>query len=151
MNMNRRAALVGGATLALAGRAFAQQGVSQAGATAVAAQRAEHDKLLAQCDTQFVGLPSATAPRSEVGGHPCQGIYWTPKGERPRVALIATHYNVDFAEHYLAPYIASRGLGFFCCCARDRHLLDILARPGECGINVAGAVSQVYRVPVEAK
>ena len=46
------------------------------------------------------------------GGHPCQGIYWTPKGQRPRTALIATHYNVDFAEHYIAPYFAARGFGF---------------------------------------
>src|SRR5213078_1523314 len=69
-------------------------------------------KLSALCDAQFVGIPSATAPRSEVGGHPCQGMYWTPKGQRARVALIATHYNVDFAEHYLAPYVASRGYGF---------------------------------------
>jgi hypothetical protein len=28
------------------------------------------------------------------------------------VALIATHYNVDFAEHYVAPYMAARGFGF---------------------------------------
>ena len=112
-DVDRRSALVGTASLIGlgAGTAFAQsQGVSQAPATAVAAQRAEHTKLAAQCDTQFIGLPSPTGPRSEVGGHPCQGIYWTPKGQRPRVALIATHYNVDFAEHYLAPYIASRGL-----------------------------------------
>src|SRR6476469_10798423 len=112
MRLDRRSPLIGGATLALTGRAFAQQGLAQAPAERIAAARAEHGKLAAQCDTQFVGLPSATAPRSEVGGHPCQGIYWTPKGQRPRVALIATHYNVDFAEHYLAPYIASRGYGF---------------------------------------
>jgi pimeloyl-ACP methyl ester carboxylesterase len=46
------------------------------------------------------------------GGYPCQGLYWTPKGRRPKVALIASHYNVDFAEHYIAPYVASRGFGF---------------------------------------
>ncbi|MBU1374469.1 MAG: alpha/beta hydrolase [Alphaproteobacteria bacterium] len=46
------------------------------------------------------------------GGHPCQGIYTTPKGTRPKVAFIATHYNVDFSEHYLAPYLAARGYGF---------------------------------------
>src|SRR3954464_15782257 len=57
MTMNRRAALVGGATLAFAGRALAQQGLSQGSATVIAAQRAEHAKLAAQCDTQFVGLP----------------------------------------------------------------------------------------------
>ena len=46
------------------------------------------------------------------GGHPCQGIYTTPKGTKPKVAFIATHYNVDFAEHYIAPYVATRGFGF---------------------------------------
>src|SRR4029077_7113465 len=115
MRLTRRSALIGSASIALSmgtSRAFAQQGLAQAPAERIAAAPAEHAKLSAICDTQFVVLPSATAPRSEVGGHPCQGIYWTPKGARPRVALIATHYNVDFAEHYLAPYIASRGYGF---------------------------------------
>src|SRR3954462_41170 len=129
MRMNRRSALIGGAGVALslgAHRGFAQsQGVSQAPGQAVAASRDEHAKLAAQCDTQFVGLPSATAPRSEVGGHPCQGIYWTPKGQRPRVALIATHYNVDFAEHYLAPYIASLGYGFLGWNTRYRGAEDL--------------------------
>ena len=63
-------------------------------------------------DAQFVGLVSPTAPRIQAGGHPCQGIYWTAKGRRPRTALIATHYNVDFTEHYSAPYFAARGFGF---------------------------------------
>src|SRR5271154_2603921 len=63
-------------------------------------------------DAQFVGRASPTAPRIQAGGHPCQGIYWTPKGRRPRTALIATHYNVDFTEHYSAPYFARRGFGF---------------------------------------
>src|SRR5690606_14982189 len=31
---------------------------------------------------------------------------------RPTTACIATHYNVDFAEHYLASLLAERGLGF---------------------------------------
>jgi hypothetical protein len=68
--------------------------------------------LLSAVDRVFIGKVSPTAPRIQAGGHPCQGIYWTPKGKRPRVALIATHYNVDFAEHYIAPYFAARGLGF---------------------------------------
>ncbi len=63
-------------------------------------------------ERRFVGLASPTAPRAGHGGHPCQGLYWTPKGERPRVTVIATHYNVDFTEHYLAPYLAARGFGF---------------------------------------
>ncbi|HEY1426291.1 MAG TPA: alpha/beta hydrolase [Caulobacteraceae bacterium] len=61
---------------------------------------------------EFVGRVSPTAPRAGAGGHPCQGLWWTPAGQRPRTALIATHYNVDFAEHYAAPYFAARGFGF---------------------------------------
>src|SRR5215472_5265180 len=70
------------------------------------------DEMMAAIDAQFVGRVSPSAPRIQAGGHPCQGIYWTPKGKRPRVALIATHYNVDFTEHYIAPYFAVRGFGF---------------------------------------
>jgi hypothetical protein len=66
----------------------------------------------ASVDRQFIGLTSPTMPRIQAGGHPCQGLYWTPKAKRPRVALIATHYNVDFSEHYIAPYFAARGFGF---------------------------------------
>ncbi|MGD0863942.1 MAG: alpha/beta hydrolase [Rhizomicrobium sp.] len=61
---------------------------------------------------QFVGLPSPTMPAAKHGSHPCQGLYWTLAGEKPRVAVIATHYNVDFAEHYCGPLFAARGLGF---------------------------------------
>jgi len=68
--------------------------------------------LKSDVDVQFIGRPSPTAPRIQAGGHPCQGLYWTPKGQRPRTALIATHYNVDFAEHYSAAYFAARGFGF---------------------------------------
>jgi pimeloyl-ACP methyl ester carboxylesterase len=68
--------------------------------------------MLARLDRQFVGLVSPTSPRIMAGGHPCQGIYATPAGQRPKTAFIATHYNVDFSEHYIAPYIASRGFGF---------------------------------------
>ena len=68
--------------------------------------------LLAKLDRQFLGFPSPTSPRIMAGGHPCQGIYTTPKGTRPKTAFIATHYNVDFSEHYIAPYLAARGFGF---------------------------------------
>ena len=60
----------------------------------------------------FVGLPSVGAPRAGAGGHPCQGLYHTREGARPRVAVIATHYQIDFAEHYLAEHLAARGVGF---------------------------------------
>ena len=61
---------------------------------------------------EFVGLPSPTARRAGAGGHPCQGIYHRGVGRRPKVAMIATHYQIDFSEHYLADYIATRGIGF---------------------------------------
>jgi pimeloyl-ACP methyl ester carboxylesterase len=60
----------------------------------------------------FVSLASPTLPRAGHGSHPCQGVYHHPAGEHPKVAFIATHYNVDFSEHYLAPYLAARGYGF---------------------------------------
>ena len=72
----------------------------------------DESDLLAATERRFIGLPSATAARVGAGGHPCQGLYWTPKGARAKVAVIATHYNVDFAEHYAAPYFAARGYGF---------------------------------------
>jgi pimeloyl-ACP methyl ester carboxylesterase len=33
-------------------------------------------------------------------------------GRKPKVAMIATHYQIDFSEHYLADYMATRGIGF---------------------------------------
>jgi len=76
-------------------------------------------------ERRFVSLPSPTAPRAGAGGHPCQGLYWTPEGKRPRVAIVATHYNVDFAEHYSAPYFASRGFGFLGWNTRYRGAEDL--------------------------
>ena len=61
---------------------------------------------------EFVGLPSPVVGRAGAGGHPCQGIYHRPAGTQPRVAFVATHYNVDFSEHYLASFMAERGFGF---------------------------------------
>jgi len=63
-------------------------------------------------DREFVGLPSPVVGRAGAGGHPCQGIYHRPAGTQPTTAFIATHYNVDFSEHYLASYLAERGFGF---------------------------------------
>ncbi len=60
----------------------------------------------------FVSLPSPTMPRAGHGSYPCQGLWWTPEGGSPTTALIASHYNIDFAEHYLAEPLAERGYGF---------------------------------------
>lgn len=76
-------------------------------------------------EVQFIGRPSPTAPRIQAGGHPCQGLYWTVTGQRPKVAVIATHYNVDFSEHYLAPYFAGRGFGFLGWNTRFRGAEDL--------------------------
>jgi pimeloyl-ACP methyl ester carboxylesterase len=61
---------------------------------------------------EFVGLTSPTAKRNGAGGHPCQGLYYRGVGRKPKVAMIATHYQIDFSEHYLADYLATRGIGF---------------------------------------
>ncbi len=61
---------------------------------------------------EFVGLDSTTAQRAGSGGHPCQGLYHRSADRKPTVAMIATHYQIDFSEHYLAEYLASRGIGF---------------------------------------
>lgn len=61
---------------------------------------------------QFVSATSATSARNGAGFYPCQGLYHTPTGHKPKVAFVATHYNVDFAEHYLGDYLATRGFGF---------------------------------------
>ena len=68
---------------------------------------------MSEITREFVGLPSPVVGRAGAGGHPCQGIYHRPaRSPQPRTAFIATHYNVDFSEHYLATYMAERGYGF---------------------------------------
>jgi pimeloyl-ACP methyl ester carboxylesterase len=61
---------------------------------------------------EFIGVDSPTARRAGSGGHPCQGIYYRGVGRKPKVAMIASHYQIDFSEHYLADYMATRGVGF---------------------------------------
>jgi hypothetical protein len=63
-------------------------------------------------EREFVGLAAPGQHRNGAGFWPCQGLYVTRSGQRPKVAMIATHYNVDFSEHYLAEYVAERGIGF---------------------------------------
>lgn len=68
-----------------------------------------------QVRTEWVSMASPTMARAGHGSNPCQGIYHTPAGAgstRPSVAFIATHYNVDFSEHYMATLLAARGFGF---------------------------------------
>ena len=80
---------------------------------------------MAGVEARFVGLTSPTSPQAGHGSNPCQGLYWTPSGQRPRVALIASHYNVDFAEHYLAPWFARAGFGFLGWNTRFRGAEDL--------------------------
>lgn len=63
-------------------------------------------------ERDWVALSSPSGSRAGHGPHPCQGLYHRPDGGRPRVACIATHYNVDFSEHYLGEPLAERGIGF---------------------------------------
>ena len=63
-------------------------------------------------DRLLVTMESPTAQRNGAGFHPCQGLYYTQAGDRPTTAIIATHYNVDFSEHYLGEFMAERGFGF---------------------------------------
>jgi pimeloyl-ACP methyl ester carboxylesterase len=67
---------------------------------------------MTRIDREFVSAPSPTSKRNGAGFHPCQGLYHAPESVRPRTAFIATHYNVDFSEHYLGEYMARRGYGF---------------------------------------
>jgi len=53
-------------------------------------------------DRESVSLPSTREPRAGGGGHPCQGFYHPPAGHAPKVAVNATHFHIDFSEHYLA-------------------------------------------------
>jgi hypothetical protein len=63
-------------------------------------------------DREWVARTSATSSRAGHGPHPCQGLYHRLAATQPTVACIATHYNVDFSEHYLAEPLAARGIGF---------------------------------------
>lgn len=71
---------------------------------------------MAGVDIEFVSTVSATSQRNGAGFNPCQGLYFKPKGAKPSVAFIASHYNVDFSEHYLAPLMAK---GIFGTAARE--------------------------------
>jgi pimeloyl-ACP methyl ester carboxylesterase len=62
---------------------------------------------------EFVALPAGETDRAGWGSHRCQGLYHrAASAPAPSTAFIATHYNVDFSEHYLAEPLAARGFGF---------------------------------------
>ena len=62
---------------------------------------------------RFVSAEAPDLGRAGAGGRPCQGVWHHPDGRTtPPVAFIATHYEVDFSEHYLAEPLARRGFGF---------------------------------------
>jgi pimeloyl-ACP methyl ester carboxylesterase len=67
---------------------------------------------MATASQTFVSLAATGSARAGHGSNPCQGVYYTPEGTRPTTALIATHYDIDFSEHYLADFMATRGFGF---------------------------------------
>ena len=72
---------------------------------------------------EFVSAESPSATRAGAGGRPCQGLWHHPAGEsRPAVAFVATHYDIDFSEHYLAEPLAERGYGFLGWNTRYRGL-----------------------------
>ncbi|MCH9671381.1 MAG: lysophospholipase [Gammaproteobacteria bacterium] len=60
----------------------------------------------------FVSLDAPTGRRNGAGFRSCQGLYYSSRAQRPTTALIASHYNVDFSEHYLGEYFAAAGYGF---------------------------------------
>jgi pimeloyl-ACP methyl ester carboxylesterase len=70
------------------------------------------ERGMATIEREWVAITSATSTRAGHGPHPCQGLYHRAAGSSPTVACIATHYNVDFSEHYLAAPMAERGIGF---------------------------------------
>jgi len=67
---------------------------------------------LSGVERRFLSLPAPGLGRNGAGYLPTQGLYFSPRGRRPRTALIATHYNVDFSEHYMGERMAARGFGF---------------------------------------
>ncbi len=48
--------------------------------------------------------------------------YWTPRGRRPSIAVVAMHPRVDFTHHYAIPRFV--GAGFAFCGATSRALGD---------------------------
>ena len=69
---------------------------------------------MADIKKTFVSTDSPTGARNGAGFYPCQGLYVAPADEQPKVALIATHYNVDFSERYAQGGLPILHYGMFC-------------------------------------
>ena len=69
-------------------------------------------ELPAGVERDIVTMEAPGVTRAGAGGYPLQGFYTRPAGTMPKVALIATHYAIDFSEHYLSALMATRGYGF---------------------------------------
>ncbi|MCJ2187621.1 alpha/beta fold hydrolase [Novosphingobium beihaiensis] len=63
-------------------------------------------------NVRAVFLESPTKTRMTHGQYPCNGNYFSPEGETPTTAIIASHYTASWANHYLGEYVARRGYGF---------------------------------------
>lgn len=61
---------------------------------------------------EFVGVESFSAKDFPAGGSPCQGLYYHIADNKPNIAFFATHYEIDFMQHYMATYLAELGYGF---------------------------------------
>ena len=71
-------------------------------------------------EREYVSVDSATGRRNDAVFRTCQGMYYKSAKSLPKVAFVATHYNFDFSEHYLAQRMAARGFGFLGWNARFR-------------------------------
>src|SRR5579862_4421574 len=61
---------------------------------------------------ELVALDSPTGAVNGAGFHAGQGVWYRSGPTAPTVGVVATHYGVDFSEHYLAELLARRGWGF---------------------------------------
>ncbi len=68
--------------------------------------------MMVEVSRSFVSAETAGLGRAGAGGRPCQGVYYHVPGAAPGPAVIATHYEGDFSEHYLAELLAARGCSF---------------------------------------
>lgn len=69
----------------------------------------------------------------------CQGLLWQQEASAPKTAIVATHFSVDFTEHYLASHMADRGFAFLGWNTRFRGADEFFSIP-EALIDIGAAV-----------